>query len=136
MTDRPTGPAYTYRAVALTVHDGDTFLADVDLGGRVHAHWDLRLMGVNAPELKTGRPGTDARDALYSLLVNEPMILGRTSPVGEPVPLLVRTQKTRGGEDVKSFSRYVAEVWVERSTDDWIDVGQAMVDSGHAVWEF
>lgn len=126
MTDAPDGPAYTYRAQAISVHDGDTFKADVDLGGHVHAHWDLRLMGINAPELKTGAPGIEARDALASLVVGALFVK----------PLLVCTQKTKAGEDIQSFTRYVAQVWVQAPLGEWTDVCQWMVDNGHAVWEY
>ena len=44
---------YQYSAQALTVHDGDTFTADVDLGFSVHTVATFRLDGLDAPELKT-----------------------------------------------------------------------------------
>jgi len=50
-----TGPAYTYTAAVLTVHDGDTFTAVIDLGFDVTITTSVRLLGCNAIEL--GQPG-------------------------------------------------------------------------------
>lgn len=63
-----TGPAYTYSARVLAVHDGDTFTADVDLGFQVHVVTSIRLLGCNALEL-TEPGGKETRDYLSSLLV-------------------------------------------------------------------
>lgn len=62
-----TGPAYTYTATVLAVHDGDTFTALVDLGFDVALRVKLRLLGCNAIEL--GQPGgTEAGDNLRQLI--------------------------------------------------------------------
>lgn len=62
-------PAYTYTAVVLAVHDGDTITADVDLGFGVWIRGQAyRLLGCNAIEL--GAPGgKEARDNLAGLLL-------------------------------------------------------------------
>lgn len=71
---RLTGPAYTYSAVALEVHDGDTFTAEIDLGFHVHFVTSVRLLGCNAIEL--GQPGgREAGDHLQALLVGQTIYL-------------------------------------------------------------
>lgn len=85
-------PAYRYRAIALRVIDGDTFVADVDLGFHTHVHQHIRLHGYNAPELRTP-DGPGARARLQAALAGEPLVL----------------QTYR---DVQSFERWVADVWV------------------------
>jgi len=56
----PWEPPYVYRAEIVGVHDGDTVTARVDVGFSVSTYTDLRLLGINAPELKSGKPGKDA----------------------------------------------------------------------------
>lgn len=62
------GPAYTYRAVVVDVHDGDSLRVDVDLGFRTWIRRQpIRLRGCNTREL--GQPGGhEARDHLRGLL--------------------------------------------------------------------
>jgi len=74
MTPLLSGPAYTYSATVLTVHDGDTFTADVDLGFQVHVVTSIRLLGCNAIEL--ARPGgKESRDNLAGLLLGKSIYL-------------------------------------------------------------
>jgi endonuclease YncB( thermonuclease family) len=44
-------PSYTYRARLVRVIDGDTLVADFDLGFRLTATLPVRLLGINAPEM-------------------------------------------------------------------------------------
>jgi endonuclease YncB( thermonuclease family) len=75
----PTGPAYRYAATVLSVHDGDTFTADVDVGFSVRIRTPLRLRGCNAIEL--GQPGgQQARDHLASLLVGQVVTVSTVRP--------------------------------------------------------
>ena len=61
---------YTYKAKILSVYDGDTVTADVQLGFFVIAHKvKLRLYGINTPEIRGGtaetkKAGITARDWL------------------------------------------------------------------------
>ncbi len=56
---------YTYRAEVLRVVDGDTLLAQVELGFGVAIAARLRLRGMDAPPLDSPG-GAEARDALAS----------------------------------------------------------------------
>lgn len=45
---------YEYAATLISIHDGDTLRLDVDLGFNLHnTNMDIRLYGLNAPELNT-----------------------------------------------------------------------------------
>lgn len=44
---------YEYAAKLVSIHDGDTLRADVDVGFSVTIRMDLRLLGLDCPELKT-----------------------------------------------------------------------------------
>lgn len=76
---------FEYRAVILSVHDGDTLDLDLDLGFRLHnIQMVMRFSGVDAPELKrTDRLGEIAREALTGWLV------------AHPGPYLAQTEKDR-----------------------------------------
>lgn len=52
---------FDYRFALVSVHDGDTVHADVDLGFHVHYRTKIRLAGINCPELVTPA-GKVARD--------------------------------------------------------------------------
>ena len=75
----PTGPAYTYEARVLSVHDGDTLTIDVDLGMSIHRHETVRLAGINTPELPT-KEGKAAADYLRGLVGEEGLAVIVTTP--------------------------------------------------------
>jgi endonuclease YncB( thermonuclease family) len=58
---------YRYAATVLSVHDGDTFTASVDLGFDLAFRTAVRLNGCNAREL-AAPGGAEARDNLRTLL--------------------------------------------------------------------
>lgn len=113
-----TAPAYRYAATAVSVHDGDTFTARIDLGFRVVIELELRIADVNAPELRQAG-GPEARDFLRDSLA------GRG--------LIVTTRKTRTGRDDVSFARYVADVLIIEAAGHEIDVADLLVTAGHAL---
>ena len=89
---------YVFRCEVLDVHDADTYKLRIDVGFGVATTQWIRLRGVNAPELAT-QPGRDARAfAILALAAG---------------PVTVRTEKNRLGTDVRSFVRYVADVWID-----------------------
>lgn len=81
------------------VHDGDTYRLLVDQGvGDARDLW-VRLRGLDTWELS--QPGGhEARDGVEAYLRSASN-------------LVIQTFKTRGGEDVTTFIRYVADVWVD-----------------------
>jgi endonuclease YncB( thermonuclease family) len=73
------GPAYTYSALVLAVHDGDTFTAEVDLGFQVHVVTSVRLLGCNAIEL-ADPGGVEAGEHLRGLLLGQGIYLRTVKP--------------------------------------------------------
>lgn len=101
---------YEYSATLIRVVDGDTIWVDLDLGLDIHHSIDLRLAGINAPEMKTYE-GKAARGALIELL-------------NRAGPMVVRTQKDKQ----EKYGRYLAVVIMGE-----VNVNDAMVAGGHAV---
>jgi endonuclease YncB( thermonuclease family) len=87
---------YTYKATILTIHDGDTFFAEVDLGFHVRKDMWLRLAGVNTPEMPTPE-GAAARQFVDDWLLGHPTVT-------------VITERDRKGSEKQTFGRYVAHV--------------------------
>lgn len=104
---------YHYAATCQRVIDGDTFVADIDLGTGVFRRAHVRIVGFDAPEIHgaTAILGQEARTALLSLIGH--------------VPLRLVTKK-----DALSFERYLARVWIE---EDGVlsDVAEIMIGMGH-----
>jgi endonuclease YncB( thermonuclease family) len=97
-----TVPTVNYvRKVArvVRVHDGDTYLFQLDQGmGDGRECW-LRLRGIDTPELS--QPGgLEARDFA-------------AAQINGAREIIVQTFKTSTGTDVMTFIRYVADVWVD-----------------------
>jgi len=101
-----------YFATVLSVHDGDTFTARVDLGLGVSVTEKFRLDGLDCPELNTAA-GKFVRDAVRVKM-----------PVGEPVSLLVTKRE--------KYGRWMAEVFIDgESLNKWLLLtGQAKPYSG------
>lgn len=102
---------YTYAAKLLRVIDGDTIEADIDLGFDMHYIAKVRLMGINAPELRTAT-GPASRDHLQSLLVG---------------PLVITTTLN------KEFEKYGRVLGTVIATTNNVNVNQTMVTEGFAV---
>ncbi|RLB50859.1 MAG: hypothetical protein DRI90_23395 [Deltaproteobacteria bacterium] len=64
---RPSHPLHVYKARVLRVVDGDTLLADVDLGFQVHKEQRLRLAGIDTPPLGEDA-GAEAHQVVLELL--------------------------------------------------------------------
>lgn len=99
----PFGP---YRAVVTHIRDGDTLDAVIDLGWAVYPLFGVRLVGIDAPELRTP-DGAAARDALREL-----------APVGTPVVL-----STHG---LDAYGRMVADI----ATVDTPDLSAELIQLG------
>lgn len=108
-------PAEDYvRRVSSTkrVHDGDTFLFEIDQGmGDKREAW-IRLKGIDVIELHDTRGEAARRYAERHLTTAKEVI--------------IQTFKTRGGEDVTTFLRYVADVYV-----DGVSLATLMRDAGY-----
>jgi endonuclease YncB( thermonuclease family) len=96
----PPADAYVRRILEIRdVHDGDTYRFLVDQGlGDGRDLW-VRLHGLDCWELDQPL-GPAARQAAKTALE-------------QATTIAIQTFKTRGGQDVTSFIRYVADVWVD-----------------------
>lgn len=59
---------YFYKCKLIRVLDGDTIEADIDLGFNIWIKHIVRLHGIQAPEMKTGKPGIDSKMELLRIL--------------------------------------------------------------------
>ena len=106
---------WRYQATLNRVIDGDTIDVIIDLGFRLSMEARLRLLGIDAPELRG--PTREAGQAALSWLSKW------LSPVDfEEWGLEIETRKS----DV--FGRYLARVW-----RNGVELAPAMVEAGHAV---
>jgi endonuclease YncB( thermonuclease family) len=112
-------PAYRYRATARRVIDGDTILADVDLGFYIQTTIRVRLFGVDTPELNRADQRDAAREA------REYVLRLLFTDAGQPVPLILESYK-----DHRSFDRWVCRVWFARLNGP-VDLAEALIAAGY-----
>jgi len=113
---------YQYRATVQRVVDGDTVYVTVDLGFFLTATMNLRLRGVNTPELRgPQRP----RGLEVKAFVQEKL------PVGKRV--VINSYK------IGKYGRYIADVFYHDTSTDWqeilaegIHLNQELLDRGMA----
>jgi len=110
---QPNCGLYDYRAEIVRVIDGDTVVADIDLGfntWRKDEH--LRLRGIDAPEIR----GEERPEGLIAAEALRGRLAGRD--------LIICTIKDRTG----SFGRFLVDIYDGDSLiNDW------MVEQGYAV---
>ncbi len=107
---------YHYKAVVVSVYDGDTIHVDIDLGLYTwRMNEKIRLARINAPELRGAEKeqGRAARDYLRS------RILGKK--------IFLETLKDRRGK----WGRFLGEIWL-RENGAWVNVNDEMVEKGFA----
>lgn len=108
---------YEYRAEIVSVYDGDTCRADIDLGFYTTLKSvEFRLLGINAPERRgeTLQAANVSRDNLRA------MILGKR--------VRIVTKK----DEQEKYGRWLATIYVADG-DVEIDVNRWMVNHGYAV---
>lgn len=96
------------------VHDGDTLRVRVDTGFGQSFTFDLRLAGIDAPEL--GEPGGDAARAELVALTAQGPLVAETH------------RRIETGTEVRSFTRWVGRLIVA----DERDAGAVLVSAGLA----
>ena len=108
---------FRYRATVRYVIDGDTVALVLDLGDSVYRRRNVRLLDVNAPEVvgETRAAGLEAKAFMERLL-----------PPG--LAVYVRTYKDR-----TTFERLLGEVFAETEPGVLRNVGDALVEAGHAT---
>lgn len=108
------GPApacglYTYRAKIIRVIDGDTVVANIDLGFRTWLHDEhLRLYGIDAPER-----GSDKSEAATQAL--------RDRIEGQTIYICTIKAKRSDSEATGSFGRYLVTIHDgSENVNDWL----------------
>lgn len=71
-----------YNVHVIKCVDGDTFKAKIDLGFDISIETNVRLSGINAPELSTGKKGKASTDRLKQLIEGKDVVL-MTNPKRE-----------------------------------------------------
>jgi len=99
---------FSYRATVLDITDGDTFWALVDLGFGITTKQQLRLRGLDAPEIESAE-GREAKEFLESVLAG-------------PAPVMITSSRS------DKYDRYLADVWVGERY-----INQELLDQGLAV---
>lgn len=79
---------FEYSATLIRIIDGDTFVADLDLGFKIHKVETVRLSGINTPESRTRnleekRHGLAAKKVLGGLLTDARKIVVKVAEVGK-----------------------------------------------------
>ncbi len=101
---------YRHVGEVLSIYDGDTIHAQIDLGFRVMFQIKIRLAGIDSAELST-EAGIEARNFLLKIL-----------PVGETI--ICESQR------LDKYGRSLAIVTIPKQK---ISVNQQMIDANFAV---
>lgn len=120
---------YTYEIRVLSVVDGDTLHASVDLGFGIFTVQTLRLRGLDAPEIES-RDGKEAKKFLEEIFLgNETRGKGngkkddtRAPFSRSSFPVVIRTVKS------DKYDRYLADLFV-----DGVSINQKLVEEGLAT---
>ncbi|MFQ5335770.1 MAG: thermonuclease family protein [Flavobacteriales bacterium] len=106
---------YHYRAKVISVYDGDTLTAAIDLGFKVQFTEKVRLFGINAPEMRgSERPaGILSRDRLREL------VLGKE--------ILLKTIRDKKGK----YGRYLGVIFMEQE-GKYVNINELLVHEGLA----
>jgi len=109
---------FRYRATVRYVIDGDTVALVLDLGDSAYRRRNVRLLDVNAPEVVgvTKAAGPEAKAFLERLLL-------------PGLAVYVKTHRDR-----TTFERLLGEVFAEVEPGELRNVGDALVEAGHATW--
>jgi micrococcal nuclease len=113
VTQKPA--AYVYRAHVLSVYDGDTVTADLDLGMSITRKCSCRLAGVDAPEIRTRVAGEKeaayaARDRVRELILDKWVTL---QSIQKP----------------DKYGRLLVKIW----TDEGVCVNDLLIEEGYAI---
>lgn len=102
---------YKYKAKIISVYDGDTCTAEIDLGFNITLTEKLRLHGIDAPEVRGSerRKGLISRDRLRDKILDKEVII-KTHKKGK-------------------YGRYIVEIYL-----DGVYINKWLVDEGLAIY--
>ena len=110
---------YGYRAIVVSIYDGDTMRSDIDLGFGVWLrNQPIRWLEIDTPELRGDErvEGLGARDRVRDLILGKEVIL--------------KTYKDEKGK----YGRWLAEVYYEdEEVLEWDNsINQQLINEGYA----
>lgn len=109
---------YEYRAKVIDVYDGDTLTAQVDLGFHATMTIKVRLLGINAPEVRgeTKPEGLKSKQFLSDLVLNKSVV--------------IFTRKDKQ----EKYGRWLGEIFLqELDSEELVNVNKKMVNNGFAI---
>lgn len=103
---------FTYKAKIISVYDGDTVTAVVDLGFRVSVEMKLRLLGIDTPEMRGIEKvqGKIVRDIVREMILND--------------TVTIITKKDKQGK----YGRYLATIILENG----MNLNLWLINEGYA----
>lgn len=106
---------YNYKAQIISVYDGDTVTARLDLGIHISVNEKIRLFGINTPEIRGSEreEGLKSRDALRELILDKEVV--------------IQTIKDQKGK----YGRYLGVIHIEQN-GTWVNVNEWLVEHGWA----
>lgn len=110
---------YTYKAKLIRVINGDTVVAEVDLGFNVFVRQRIKLFGIDTPDSKSNDPaikelGLESKAKLLELLTRE---------------FVVETILNKRGK----VGRVLGIVFAIASDGSLLNINDTLVNQGHAV---
>lgn len=112
---------WTFDAVVLAWHDGDTLTCAIDVGFNLTLKEPLRLAGVDTPELNSPNPGLRVRARLARDRAAE------ACPVGTPIS--VTTEK---GDSRDKYGRWLGTVYCDVGGQPTC-LNALLISEGHGV---
>ena len=104
---------YEYAAKLVRIIDGDTFVAQLDLGFKTHKIETVRLSGINTPESRT----RNAEEKRHGLAAKK--FLGAALVKAEKITVMVK--------DIGKYGRAIGIVYV-----DGLNINFELIDKGYA----
>lgn len=108
---------YQYQGMVTEVYDGDTCTIKFDLGFKVNFTEKVRLLGINAPEMR----GTDKAKGIISRDRLREKVLNKT--------IYIETQK----DEKEKYGRYLGIIYLKNDTGEFENVNDWMVRENYAV---
>lgn len=108
----------SFEARFVSATDGDTVKLQLALGFQMWLDISMRMCGVDAPELKTGTPGLDARHWLQARLSKAKYVTAFID---------MKTRCETNNCERRSFTRYIGAVWA-----DGVNVNEEIIAKGYA----
>ena len=108
---------YNYKAIVVSVYDGDSITLDIDLGFNIWMrNQKVRLYGIDTPEIRgeERNEGLIARDRLRELILNKEVIL--------------TSYKDKSGK----YGRWLGTIFFKDKDNSWENINQLLLAEGLA----